>query len=137
MHRLQDRLLELFRDQGEVDSTLADDIPTGEQYDQLRGGRGRTGPHLLMLAVLEDGIRSYLSPNHLVRTEAESWVQSNSRKWPFAFASICDALGFEVEAARKGLERLRAGLEGKRLRRIRGNVRHVQRVTVRRLARVS
>ncbi len=32
--------------------------------------------------------------------EAEAWVRCDSRGWPFAFASICDVLGLNVDAAR-------------------------------------
>jgi hypothetical protein len=137
MQSMNFRLSELFREHtGETDSCLADDVPTGEQYDQIGRRNARSGAHLLMLAVLEEGVRSYLSSNAVVRAEAEAWVASNTRKWPFAFAAICDALGFDVDAARLGLERLRERLSGKRMRRIRRNVRHISRITVRRPARI-
>src|SRR5512145_2409662 len=46
----------------------------------LGGGESRssqyTGTKALMLAVLEDGIRSYLSPVARIRSEAEYWIST-------------------------------------------------------------
>ena len=46
-----------------------------------RGGRRRRHPGIRKLAA-----------------EAEAWVRCDSREWPFAFASICDVLGLDVDA---------------------------------------
>ena len=69
-----------------------------------------SGPIALMLAVLEDaarcierGRRRRHSGARKLAAEAEAWVRSDSREWPFAFASICDVLGLDVDAARARL----------------------------------
>jgi len=69
-----------------------------------------SGPVGLMLAVLDDASqriergRRKRRPGILkAAAEAEAWVQSDSREWLFAFASICDVLGLDVEATRARL----------------------------------
>src|SRR4051812_32645178 len=62
----------------------------------------------LLLAVLEDGIRSYLSSVGDVRAEAEYWVGSGRARSPFSFVVICETLGLEPSAVRVALERMRA-----------------------------
>jgi hypothetical protein len=66
-----------------------------------------SGPIGLMLAVLEEAARCIERGRQRCRpgirqlaAEAEAWVRSDSREWPFAFASICDELGLDVGAAR-------------------------------------
>jgi hypothetical protein len=82
-----------------------------------------TGTKALMLAVLEDGIRTYCGPIGRARTEAEAWVYSN-RRWPFGFTVVCEALNLEPEAVRSALRRLPAEtLQGRSMRRLRGNAR--------------
>ncbi len=77
----------------------------------LGGGESRsgqyTGTKALMLAILEDGIRSYLSPVGRLRNEAEYWVHAARQRSPFSFAVVCETLGLEPEAVRTALERLR------------------------------
>src|SRR5947209_4610989 len=75
----------------------------------LGGGDPRqsefTRPKALMVAVFEDGIRSYCGPAGWCRTQAEVWVSSN-RRFSFSFLVICDTLGLEPDAVRKALPRL-------------------------------
>jgi hypothetical protein len=87
----------------------------------------------LLLAVLEDGIRSYLSPVAEVRAEAEYWVSSARARSPFCFVVICETLGLEPTAVRRALERLRAQSTrpGRVLGRTRPNVRRAHRVSQR------
>jgi hypothetical protein len=77
----------------------------------LGGGEPRsgqyTGTKALMLAILEDGIRSYLSPVARIRSEAEYWVSSSRQRSPFSFAVVCETLGLEPDAVRSALERMR------------------------------
>ena len=58
----------------------ASSMSTSYASTSLGGGESRsaqyTGTKALMLAILEDGIRSYLSPMSRIRTEAEYWVGS-------------------------------------------------------------
>src|SRR5262249_11879866 len=48
-----------------------------------------TGIKGLMLAVLEDGLRSFLSSKDRVREEAEAWMRMPSAAWPFSFVAVC------------------------------------------------
>jgi hypothetical protein len=61
----------------------------------------------LMLAVLEDGIRSYLSPIERTRMEAEAWIESKRQDLLFSFHVVCQTLGLEPNAVRRALRRLR------------------------------
>jgi hypothetical protein len=78
----------------------------------LGGGESRsseyTGTKALMLAILEDGIRSYLSSVSRIRSEAEYWIDSGRQRSPFSFTVVCETLGLEPEAVRAALKRLRA-----------------------------
>lgn len=77
----------------------------------IGGGEARTAPYTgtkaLMLAVLEDAIRAYLSREPRARTEAEQWVLSRQRRSVFSFAVVCETLGLEPKAVRGALRRLR------------------------------
>jgi hypothetical protein len=90
---------------------------------EARGGQP-TGIKALMLAVLEDGIRSFLSPVPQVRMEAEFWILSPRRRSPFAFNVVCETLGLDPTAARAAILRLRErdGVSRRPLRRSRPNV---------------
>jgi hypothetical protein len=78
----------------------------------LGGGESRssqyTGTKALMLAILEDGIRSYLSSVSRIRSEAEYWIDSGRQRSPFSFMVVCETLGLEPDAVRAALKRLRA-----------------------------
>lgn len=77
----------------------------------IGGGESRSAPYTgtkaLMLAVLEDAIRSYLSPETRARAEAEGWVSSRQRHSVFSFVVVCETLGLEPKAVRAALRRLR------------------------------
>ena len=113
-------------------SDLATDL-----HGILGGGEPRTsalsGIKGLLLAVLEDGIRSYLSPVKEVRAEAEYWVASGRARSPFCFVVICETLGLEPTAVRHALKHLRSQRvnPGRVLGRTRPNVRRAHRVTQR------
>ena len=78
----------------------------------IGGGESRSAPYTgtkaLMLAVLEDAIRSYLSSETRARSEAEGWVLSRQRRSVFSFIVVCETLGLEPKAVRAALHRLRA-----------------------------
>jgi len=121
------------REVGEVDPDIL-------QLTSLGGGESRsaqyTGTKALMLAILEDGIRSYLSPVGRVRSEAEYWVRSARNRSPFSFHVVCEILGLEPDAVRVALERLRARNVSPRraIGRNRPNVRRTGRLITRRTA---
>jgi hypothetical protein len=88
-----------------------------EDLDLLRlnpvtGGEPRTGQltgtRALMLAVLEDGIRSYLGSSRIIAQDAEYWIYSHKRQSPFSFVVVCEILGLDPEAVRKTLKRMKA-----------------------------
>jgi hypothetical protein len=105
------------------------DLDLDPRSGTLSGGESRgteyTGTKALMLAVLEDGIRSYLSPVGRIRSEAEYWVTAKKQRSPFSFTVVCDTLGLEAEAVREALEKMRSKNVAPRsaIRRSRPNVR--------------
>lgn len=92
------------------------------------GGEARagqpTGVKALMLAVLEDGIRSTLSQVPQIRAEAEYWVMSTQRRSPFSFAIVCESLGLDPSAARRAILQMRGDVRtgAQPVRRSRPNV---------------
>jgi hypothetical protein len=77
----------------------------------IGGGEARTAPYTgtkaLMLAVLEDAIRAFLSPEPRARVEAEQWVFSRQLRSVFSFTVVCETLGLEPKAVRVALRRMR------------------------------
>ena len=77
----------------------------------VTGGESRTGQltgtKALMLAVLEDGIRSFLSSSRLLSSEAEFWIYTHRRQSPFSFSVVCEMLGLDADAVRKTLRRMK------------------------------
>jgi len=87
-----------------------------DDFDLMRlqpvtGGEPRTGQltgtKALMLAVLEDGIRSYLGGSKIIGQEAEFWIYSHRRQSPFSFVVVCEMLGLDPDAVRKTLKRMK------------------------------
>jgi hypothetical protein len=101
----------------------------------VAGGEPRsaeyTGTKALMLAVLENGLRSYFSPKVRIRAEAERWVKTSQGRSPFSFTVVCETLGLEPDAVRLALRRLRASqplLTEPPIKRSRPNVHHFGRI---------
>ncbi len=78
------------------------------------GGRdcGAANEKTLMLAILRDAVECHqkyaLSRNPQTRDlfdEADEWIFSCEREWPFSFENICDVLGISSDYIRAGLER--------------------------------
>lgn len=66
----------------------------------------------LRLALLEDALRYYCTyagdrDRHarMLYEDAADWFASDDRSEPFAFENVCDALGFDPDAIRRGLRR--------------------------------
>ncbi len=93
-----------------------------------------TGTKALMLAVLEDGIRSYLGGSRLVAEDAEYWISSPRQGSPFSFEVICEILGLNPEAVRRNLRQMKIEhiSPRKAIPRARNNVRIPGRVYARR-----
>ena len=76
--------------------------------------RAQFGLPDLMLAVLEDALRTYkdglTSPIPAKRVEAfkvEAWVASDDVDWPFAFLNVCQSVGVSPEYVRACMLRWR------------------------------
>jgi hypothetical protein len=108
----------------DLPSLLGSGTPRASSYSGTKG---------LLLAVLEDGIRSYLSPVKEIRAEAEYWVGSGRQRSPFCFVVICETLGLEPSAVRCALERMRTQriTPARAIGRTRPNVRRAHRITQR------
>jgi hypothetical protein len=128
--------------QGRVSATLTridtdeDDLDISGMRS-VSGGESRsgqlTGTKALMLAVLEDGIRSYLRGSGLAARDAEYWINSQRRHSPFSFIVVCEILGLSPDAVRQTLERMReCGSKRKTIPRARHNVRIPGKVYARR-----
>lgn len=104
----------------------------------VAGGEPRTGQltgtKALMLAVLEDGIRSYLGGSRVIAQDAEYWIQSSRRLSPFSFVVICEILGLDAGAVRSTLRQMKISNVSPRkaIPRARHNVRIPGRVYARR-----
>src|SRR5215468_3085415 len=88
------------------------------------------GPRALMLAVLEDAVqciergrRRRTFHARRLAAEAEAWVRSDRRDWPFSFVNICEVLGFEMDAFRKRLLTTRNAASDARRVRLRAPIR--------------
>ena len=91
---------------------LEDDDLDVTRLQSVTGGESRsgqlTGTKALMLAVLEDGIRSYLGGSKIIAQEAEFWIHSHRRQSPFSFVVVCEMLGLDPDAVRKTLKRMKS-----------------------------
>lgn len=110
------------------------DISTLKTATAEQSGNARlTGTKALMLAVLEDGIRSYLRGSGLAARDADFWINSPRRQSPFSFVVVCEILGLNPGAVRQTLRRLRGTAAGRRaFPRARHNVRIPGKVCARR-----
>ncbi|MCK6554077.1 hypothetical protein L6Q96_05765 [Candidatus Binatia bacterium] len=86
------------------------------QYFSGRRSRGtHDAEHELVVAVLQDAIDCF--QKHLFARErkarqlyvdAEAWIMSDDRRWPFSFENICDLLDIDAPGLRAGLLRWKA-----------------------------
>src|SRR5207245_868367 len=69
----------------------------GLSASAVGGGEARngeyTGTKALMMAVLDNGIQSFLGSAERQRLEAELWVMTRQRRGPFCFTVVCETLG--------------------------------------------
>jgi hypothetical protein len=77
----------------------------------------------LMIAVMEDAIRCFLSKNDEDRRDAEDWMTSEDRGYVFDFRTLCDVLDLDGRAVFEALRRFRevSGFVPARKIRTRGN----------------
>jgi hypothetical protein len=98
----------------------ADDLPsifqgigiTPVQFGEMRRKKlPSEGERKLLFAVLEDAIRCYLkhrdNGEHAFANEdfveAAGWLSSDEDDGPFAFVSVCEALGINADRLRWGI----------------------------------
>jgi hypothetical protein len=94
---------------------IPDVLTRGQYYDGVRSDNGCARPiKRLMLAVLEDAMRCYLtyanSRSHAQRrlfVEAEAWLADRKADGAFAFETVCETLGIDPNCLREGLRRWR------------------------------
>jgi len=73
-----------------------------DHYDIAIDGSGssaalRTGERRLLLAILEDAIRTLLGSRHPKHQREDlDWLMSEDRTDPFTYLRICDALGIDA-----------------------------------------
>jgi hypothetical protein len=92
---------------------------------RIEGRRGGPSPHQLeadcrldtpekrlMIAILADAINCFQKyaaarnrRNRRVVHEAEKWLMSADRSWPFSFENICDILAIDSQRLRSNLQR--------------------------------
>jgi hypothetical protein len=116
----------------ELDTTSCDTsgILPAQMSVGVRWNGDTSGPRALMLAVLEDAVQCIEKGRRRrgfrarrLGAEAEAWVRSDSRDWPFSFANICEVLGFDVDAFRKRLLVMRNDASDARRVRLRAAIR--------------
>lgn len=73
----------------------------------------------LVVAVLEDAVDCILkhqrASNEKARRlflDAEAWIASDDRDWPFSFVNICELLSIDPEYVRRGLTARKPASEG-------------------------
>ncbi len=124
----------LYSDWKVEDRLLPSDAVLPAQFYNLPGSVYKTrGESALMYAVLDDAINCFRKQfavrgrlaQRLAR-EAEEWLFSNDRSWPFSFVNICEALGVGPEHLRLGVTRLRQHSSAYPLRQRRRAGRHRQ-----------
>ena len=100
----------------QTDTLGLTDIILPSQYFGAMGATGLCSEQRLMLAVLVDAINILQGWHRLgsarkrrAFAEAGQWVNTRGTGYPFAFDSICDALGIDSEILRARLSALTTG----------------------------
>jgi hypothetical protein len=102
--------------------TFGDLLPQ-QYYDILSGPRRSDGARDLMLAVLEDAIRTYVT-NVATKTtrqrrlfeEVKAWFDTRGDRAPFSFETICETFDIDANSLRQRLGHLSAENFGGRMR---------------------
>jgi hypothetical protein len=96
-----------------------DTMLASQYFDRIRRRKALTGEQLLMCAIIEDAVDNYLEHAAATRPdlqerfdEAERWIESSDRSWLYAFETICDYMGLEVDYLRNGLRQWKAKARG-------------------------
>ena len=99
---------------GELDKTETyGDLLPQQYYDIISGPRRGDGARDLMLAVLEDAIRTYVttiagrtSRQRRLFEETKAWIDTRNDPAPFSFETICETFDLEPEGLRRRLGHL-------------------------------
>jgi len=94
---------------------IPDVLTRGQYYDGIRADNGSARPiKRLMLAVLEDAMRCYLTyadsrgrAQRRLFVEAEAWLADRKADGAFAFETVCETLGIDPNCLREGLRQWR------------------------------
>jgi hypothetical protein len=94
----------------ESDTLLPEQFFAGKNGDD-----GASNERQLMLAILRDAVECFQrfalardAQGRETFDEADEWIFSPERVWPFSFENICDVLGIEAAYVRSGLAPLRS-----------------------------
>lgn len=89
------------------------DILPQQYYDMVAGRRRGNGARDLILAVLEDAIRTYVttiagrtSRQRRLFEETKAWIDTRNDPAPFSFETICETFDLEPEGLRRRLGHL-------------------------------
>lgn len=88
--------------------------PTWAVAQTERAEAPTTGVRMLMIAVLEEGIQTYLTDEGRAFAEAETWLLSPARLSPFSFRVLCETLNLNANAVRRELVRRRARADARK-----------------------
>ena len=87
-----------------------DTLMSAQYFENLRRRTVLEPEKSLMLAILEDAVRSYqenlLSQQKRAKklfADAAEWIAETGSAWMFSFESVCDALGLNPAYVRRGL----------------------------------
>jgi len=115
---------------GEFDMTSSDEsgLLPAQMSVGVRWDADTSGPLALMLAMLADAVQCIEQGRRRrgfraqrLAADAEAWVRSNRRDWPFSFLNVCEMLGFDAHALRTRLFTIRD--DASDVRRVRVRVR--------------
>jgi hypothetical protein len=96
-----------------INSLFQPDALLDDLYQEaFRRGAAREPEKDLMLAILEDAIKSFqencaavAGKKRALFEETRDWFFADDATWVFSFVSVCGALGFDADYLRKGLSR--------------------------------
>jgi len=87
-----------------------DTLLPAQYFSALRRKSQQEPERRLAIAVLEDAVDCFQKhltakdrKSHQLFIDADEWISSDDRSWPFAFENICDLLSINSEYLRRGL----------------------------------
>jgi hypothetical protein len=92
-----------------------DTLLASQYFDRVRRRAVFDGERRLMVAVLEDGVATYLKhagaeepQARELFQDAEAWVESDDAGWLYSFANVCAMLDLDAGYLRRGLRARKA-----------------------------